>query len=43
MKEKKRHYEEPSVRVVELRTRPQLLAGSLQGYRNSPYGSPTDW
>ena len=38
---KKKNYEKPTVKVVELRQRPQLLVGSVTATRTS-YGSPTE-
>ena len=40
---KKKQYEKPSVEVVVLKQQPQLLAGSVQGDRNNPYGDPEEW
>ena len=37
---KKRDYEKPSMKVVELQQRTMLLAGSLTGNRDNPYGEP---
>jgi len=39
----KRLYEQPRTEVVELRVTNQLLAGSVQGDRNNPYGDPEEW
>jgi len=36
----KKKYEKPSSKVYELKQQPQLLAGSLLGDRNNPYGEP---
>ncbi len=41
MKAEKRKYEKPSMQVVVLKQRPQLLAGSGDGYLN-PMGDPYD-
>ena len=38
---KKKNYEKPTVKVVVLSHRPQLLAGSVTATRTS-YGSPTE-
>ena len=40
---KKRDYEKPSMEVFKLQQRTQLLAGSLTGNRNNPYGEPIDY
>ena len=40
---KKRLYEKPSMKVVLLKQRTMLLAGSLAGDRGTPYGSPIDY
>ena len=40
---KKKQYEKPSMQVFEMRQRPQLLAGSMLGDRNNPYGDPQDY
>ncbi len=37
---KKKTYEKPSMKVVLLKQRTMLLAGSLAGDRGTPYGSP---
>lgn len=39
----KKMYEKPSVRVVNLKQRPALLAGSVQGRRGEPYGDPIEY
>ena len=43
MTTKKREYEKPSMQVFELKQQPQLLAGSFEGDRNNPYGTPEDY
>ena len=40
---KRKDYEKPSTEVVMLRQQSQLLAGSVQGDRNNPYGDPEEW
>jgi len=40
---KKKQYQKPSMKVVELQQRTMLLAGSLTGNRNNPYGDPTNY
>ena len=40
---KKKEYERPTMQVVQLNQQPQLLAGSVQGDRNNPYGDPQEW
>ena len=40
---KKKMYEKPSMKVVLLKQRTMLLAGSLAGDRGTPYGSPIDY
>lgn len=40
---KKKQYEKPSMKVVELKQRTMLLAGSFAGDRGTPYGSPLDY
>ena len=40
---KKKMYEKPSMKVVLLKQRTMLLAGSLAGDRGAPYGSPTNY
>ena len=40
---KKKEYERPTMQIVQLKQQPQLLAGSLQGDRNNPYGDPEEW
>lgn len=40
---KKQFYEKPAMQVVKLKQKPQLLAGSVQGDRNNPYGDPEEW
>lgn len=40
---KKKLYERPSMKVVLLKQQPQLLAGSVPGDRNNPYGDPEEW
>ena len=39
----KKEYQRPAMQVVEMRHQSQLLAGSLQGDRNDPYGDPEEW
>ena len=39
----KKKYEKPSSKVYELKQQPQLLAGSFEGNRNNPYGTPEDY
>ena len=39
---KKKLYESPTMEVVELQQQAQLLAGSLTGNRDNPYGDPED-
>lgn len=40
----KRDYEKPSMKVVLLKQRTMLLAGSFNGERSGdPYGSPIDY
>ena len=39
---KKKNYVKPTVKVVVLSHRPQLLAGSVTATR-SPYGTPENW
>ena len=40
---KKKMYEKPSMKVVLLKQRTMLLAGSFAGDRGTPYGSPIDY
>ena len=40
---KKKMYEKPTTKVYELKQQPQLLAGSFEGNRNNPYGTPEDY
>ena len=40
---KKRQYDKPSMKVVELQQRSMLLTGSLTGDRGTPYGDPIDY
>ena len=42
MTEKRKLYEKPSMEVFELQQQQQLLAGSLTGNRDNPYGDPED-
>jgi hypothetical protein len=37
---KKKMYEKPTTKVYVLNQQPQLLAGSFEGDRNNPYGTP---
>ena len=37
---KKKEYERPTMQVVEVRQQAQLLAGSMTGNRDNPYGNP---
>ena len=39
---KRKAYEVPAMDVVEVRQQAQLLAGSLTGNRDNPYGDPED-
>ena len=39
----KKEYQSPTIDVVELKQQQQLLAGSVQGDRNNPYGDPEEW
>ena len=39
---KKKEYERPTMEVVEVKQQAQLLAGSMTGERDNPYGDPTD-
>ena len=40
---KKKEYQRPAMQVVEMRQQSHLLAGSVQGDRNNPYGDPEEW
>jgi hypothetical protein len=39
---KRKEYESPTMDVVELKQQPQLLADSMTGNRDNPYGDPID-
>lgn len=40
---KRKDYEKPSMKVVMLKQRTTLLAGSFAGDRGTPYGNPLDY